>query len=377
MGKILENFVPTTFTIVSKTPYSLKSFRSGILHYSIFSFVFFGISWIYDFDKRTTDFWLSCLVPLLVIVFLNIVGYFLFKNDNFKKYAVLIAYFSGLAYSFFILAFLVGFTRNPKFTFHYHLNIVLGVWLVWLGFHFLLLWISQKKDSLKIRDKYEDYYFYGASFISILIMSFAEDNFSFFLMGVDLLVGMGAILLTYHIPRILPYWTGEFKEMEEDNELGVDGPMAYMEEMEDFELEFKNIKIKDVTKILTAFKFKSENVKMSDFLIDGKNKEYKDIISFSQYFKKPGECRLLVEDLNIGFNLKEALIIISFGETYSSFEVWFSKEDWEESPISDDDKKVKLLNNINEIKSGICYSSIKFSNYSGDDGYELLFHMDN
>src|SRR5690625_4883148 len=105
--------------------------------------------------------------------------------------------------------------------------------------------------------------------------------------------------------------------------------------MENLELIFENIKVDDIDKILSEVNFKPENIKRSHFFIDNEDKEYRDITSFSEYFKNKGTCNLLVRDIDLGTVIKTSVIIISFDETYGDITFIFSENDWEKDNMSD------------------------------------------
>ncbi|MGG5342063.1 hypothetical protein [Enterococcus sp. AZ192] len=147
--------------------------------------------------------------------------------------------------------------------------------------------------------------------------------------------------------------------------------------MEYLELIFENIKVNDIEKILNEFKFKPENIESSHFFIDNEDKEYRDITSFSQYFKNKGTCNLLVRDIDLGTVIKKSIIIISFDETYGDITFTFSENDWEKDNISDDEKANILFQKLSMIKNNINYSSILFGYDPVDEEDMQLFRIDN
>ena len=147
--------------------------------------------------------------------------------------------------------------------------------------------------------------------------------------------------------------------------------------MENLELVFENIKVDDVEKILNEFKFKSENVERSHFFIDNEDKEYKDISSFSEYFKSKGTCNLLVREIDLGTVINKSVIIISFDEIYGDITFTFSESDWEKDSISDDEKTMILFQKLSMMKNNINYSSILFGYDPVDDEDMQLFRIEN
>ncbi|EFI85264.1 hypothetical protein [Listeria grayi] len=136
--------------------------------------------------------------------------------------------------------------------------------------------------------------------------------------------------------------------------------------MENLEMIFEDIIISDIEKILSWMSFSEKNIKRSHFFMHGADKEYSDISSLSEYFKNAGTCNILVENLNIGIILREALIVISFDEKYGDLTLTFSEEYGE----LDEEKLSLVSERLHFLSSTINYSKILFG-YEPADEEEL------
>lgn len=140
--------------------------------------------------------------------------------------------------------------------------------------------------------------------------------------------------------------------------------------MEYLELVFEDIQLIDVDTILKWMSFEKKNIIRSHFFIDGEDKKFEDINNFADYFKNKGTCNLTVKELNIGFPVKEAVIIISFDEKYGDITLTFSEEDWDINQA--EEEKVSLLSNqLNLLKEKINFNTILFG-YEPAEDIQLL-----
>lgn len=140
--------------------------------------------------------------------------------------------------------------------------------------------------------------------------------------------------------------------------------------MGNLEMIFEDIVISDTEKILSWMSFNEKNIKRSHFFMHGADKEYSDISSLSEYFKNAGTCNILVENLNIGIILREALIVISFDEKYGDLTLTFSEDLWEECGELDDEKLSLVSERLYFLSNTINYSKILFG-YEPADEEEL------
>lgn len=136
--------------------------------------------------------------------------------------------------------------------------------------------------------------------------------------------------------------------------------------MGNLEMIFEDIIISDIEKILSWMSFNEKNIKRSHFFMHGADKEYSDISSLSEYFKNAGTCNILVENLNIGIILREAIIVISFDEKYGDLTLIFSEEYGE----LDEEKLSLVSERLHFLSSTIKYSKILFG-YEPADEEEL------
>lgn len=208
MKKILENFVTRRYKPFSKRPFSTTSFTIGILGYLfLLGFVLLSI-WANGAGEIASNYLRILRLPLVFMIGFNITGLVFFNIVRLKKYAVIISYFSGVLFLFFIGAFLTAFTNNPiHFNIYGSMMIFIG-WIIGVILHGILVSISLKKGSMKIRDKYGDYYVNilgGIGLICLFYYSFSDREL-FLLIGITLTIIGLLIVLTFNFPRILPYW---------------------------------------------------------------------------------------------------------------------------------------------------------------------------
>lgn len=143
--------------------------------------------------------------------------------------------------------------------------------------------------------------------------------------------------------------------------------------MENLELIFENIKTSDINSILKWMDFSEENIVSSHFFINNEDKEYRDIVSFSDYFKSKGTCNILVKNLDLGVLISKAIMIISFDETYGDLTLNFSEEEWGTNDHSEEEKIAFLSEKLKMLNTNIHYSSILFGYEPADDeDMELL-----
>lgn len=211
MKKILENFVTNRYKQVSRKPYSAISFSTGIFGYlALFSFVLLSI-WGGGAGEISNNFLGLLRYPLVFMIILNILGYFIFRIAKLKKYAAIISYFSGVLFLLFTWFFIACLSDNPiKYSLYGSFLISMG-WMIGIIIHVMLVSASLKKGSMKIRDNYGDYYVNAISIISLLFIFYfsISDRERFLLISVALIIVALLVSLTFSFPRILPYWRKE------------------------------------------------------------------------------------------------------------------------------------------------------------------------
>ncbi|MBC9722781.1 MAG: hypothetical protein H9W82_16345 [Lactobacillus sp.] len=211
MRKILENFVPNRYKNSSKKFFSLKSFETGISGYILLLCIILASVWAGGAGKLSNDFLNLLRYPVIVMIAINVIGLLLFRTIKFKKYSVVISYFSGVLSTFFLVTLIAGITNNPKKNCFYGISVILIVWIIGMAVHYILVNMSLREGSMKLRDKYGDYF---GTFVSLVAFGFfaygfeVDNNFAI-MTGIGLLLGALLISLTFSFPRILPYWRKE------------------------------------------------------------------------------------------------------------------------------------------------------------------------
>ena len=211
MKKILENFVMSRYRPFSQKAFSNQSFTTGIFGYFfLLGFILLSI-WADGAGEVASNYLRTLRMPLILMIVFNIIGLTLFNITKLKKYAVVISYLSGVLFLFFIGAFLTAFTDNPL---HYNIYgsifIFIG-WIIGVMLHVIIVNISLKQGSMKIRDKYGDYYVNilgGIGLTCMFYYTFSDKDF-FLLIGIALTIIGLLVVLTFNFPRILPYWRKE------------------------------------------------------------------------------------------------------------------------------------------------------------------------
>ncbi|WP_432228209.1 hypothetical protein ACQ3MN_07795 [Enterococcus faecalis] len=215
MKMLMKNFVTKRYKKFSQRKFSNKSFFGGIIAYVVLLGTIVIGRWSGNQDNffnQTMERFLNIQILGIFIMIGSIaIGYFLFKLKAMKKFAVLICYFSGVLYLFFIGAFLACLTEDPFRLYFYGCIFVLLGWLIGILLQIVLVKISLRRGSMKIRDDFGDYYVNTISAVGILFFLYSEisgNDLSFYI-GVSLAFSALLIVATFNFPRILPYWRKE------------------------------------------------------------------------------------------------------------------------------------------------------------------------
>ena len=93
------------------------------------------------------------------------------------------------------------------------------------------------------------------------------------------------------------------------------------------------------------FKLTPDNIISSNFYDneEERNKEFKDITSFSEFFTIPGTGTITVDKLRLGITLEQFLILLSFDGESGTVEINFSEIELIEDRIFDKEKGLGLL----------------------------------
>lgn len=140
--------------------------------------------------------------------------------------------------------------------------------------------------------------------------------------------------------------------------------------MENIEIIFKDIYASDIKKIFKWFLFKEENIKSSHFFEDGKDITYQELSNIEAYFNKVNTGQILIENIDIGTKIDEAIIIISFDNNKGDLTINFEETENFVNDFSED-----ILLKINEIKFIIHYSNIIFGYEPSEDEDMLVFKI--
>ncbi|MBX8935595.1 hypothetical protein [Enterococcus gilvus] len=212
---ITDNFITKRYLQFSRKPFSSLSFKSGIAGYlTLIGFVLIS-QWsgnkIHFFTEETNRFLTTQIKFLFGVVVLNIIGFICFDTLKLKKYMVLVSYISGMLFPFCLLAFLACTTKNPIKNTIYGSLILFTGWIIGVIVHILLVKLSLKKGTMKIRDMYGDYFTNISSGLGMisLFYGFARDEDVFLQVGFLLIMVALLIVGTFNFPRILPYWRKE------------------------------------------------------------------------------------------------------------------------------------------------------------------------
>ncbi len=147
--------------------------------------------------------------------------------------------------------------------------------------------------------------------------------------------------------------------------------------MEDLELIFGYIRVSDIEGIFNWMSFNKKNIESSHFFINGEDKEYQDISSFSDYFKNQGTCNILIKELDLGVVVKKSIIVISFDEVYGDLTLNFSEDDWGTDEKTSDEKVRLLSEKLDLVKQNIHYTSILFGYEPAEDEDMQLINLKN
>ncbi|MBC9722782.1 MAG: hypothetical protein H9W82_16350 [Lactobacillus sp.] len=213
--QITSNFVTRRYARISQKPFSKSTFKSVIKGYLfLIGFMLVG-QWAGNQNhiiSREINYLLSIQIKISMgVIVLNFLGEMWFANLKLKKYTVLLAYFSAVAFPFFLLSLLACTTNNPVRNIIYGSLIIFLGWLIGMIVHILLVVISLKKESMEFRDKYGDYYTNISSVLGIISLGYGEIRDQELFLQVGFLLAMMALLIpgTFNFPRILPYWRKE------------------------------------------------------------------------------------------------------------------------------------------------------------------------
>lgn len=158
MEKILENFVTSRYKPFSQKAFSNQSFTTGIFGYFfLLGFILLSI-WADGAGEAASNYLRTLRMPLILMIVFNIIG-----------------------------------------------------WIIGVMLHVIIVNISLKQGSMKIRDKYGDYYVNilgGIGLTCMFYYTFSDKDF-FLLIGIALTIIGLLVVLTFNFPRLLPYWRKE------------------------------------------------------------------------------------------------------------------------------------------------------------------------
>lgn len=101
-------------------------------------------------------------------------------------------------------------------------------------------------------------------------------------------------------------------------------------QMENIEIIFSNIKLKDLENLLfEKFELQEKTIIRSHFY-DRTNKRdvnFKDVSNLKMYFSEPGTGNIFLEELDIGIVIQNVLIIISFDKEYGDVVLNFEENE--------------------------------------------------
>ena len=147
--------------------------------------------------------------------------------------------------------------------------------------------------------------------------------------------------------------------------------------MENLELIFEDIRVRDIDTIFKFLKFDEHNIKNSHFFLDNADVEYADISSFTNYFKTSGTCNILISRLDLAIEVTDVLIIISFDEVFGDMTLNFSEANWEKNDLTEE-KKIELVKDkLKQITNEINYKAIIFGYEPADEENMQLINIEN
>lgn len=145
--------------------------------------------------------------------------------------------------------------------------------------------------------------------------------------------------------------------------------------MDNLEIIFRDIETLSISPILKKLCFDSKNIRSSHFHKDDKDMEYSEIGDLREYFSESRTGNIFVKSLDIGINIFDIMIILSFDEKYGDMTLNFQEENVLKGGIIDSEKENLIKNKLEEILLNTKIGSVVFGFEPAEDEDMMIFKL--
>lgn len=150
--------------------------------------------------------------------------------------------------------------------------------------------------------------------------------------------------------------------------------------MENLEIIFENIKVYDLNKLLYNYLLLDlKNIRNSHFYDEKHDKDLtiEEIENLENYFFIPGTGNINVDTINLGIDVMEIMIIISFDKIYGDVVINFPTKYFLSSTSKLDDNNCKILySKLETIYQAVEVEHIIFGYEPADDADMRIYCLD-
>ncbi|WP_165005127.1 MULTISPECIES: hypothetical protein [unclassified Enterococcus] len=230
MKAVMKHFIPNQFKKQKELIFKKNSFNKVMTGYVIllmfFLIILFTIGGEANYKKNQV-FMYSQIIYNIVIICINGICSTQFHKRKLQKYLVFVVYFSSVLGIFSGIALVALITERP---FH---NFMLGTILIWIGWslemfiHGVLVWWALKRNNLKLRDRYTNYFSNLIGIVGIVLagMAYITENENLIFLSTILIVIVVIFFVTFDFQRVQQYWK---KEPDQDTNISIYGDSIKM-----------------------------------------------------------------------------------------------------------------------------------------------------